>query len=121
VATYRLQLNAAFTFPQAQAIVPFLTALGITDCYASPYFKARPGSTHGYDIVDPQMLNQEIDSTSEYEAFVQMLQQHGMGQILDILPNHMGVIGGENRRWRDVLEHGRASVYANFFDILHAA
>jgi (1->4)-alpha-D-glucan 1-alpha-D-glucosylmutase len=117
VATYRLQLNANFPFGQAQRLVPYLHALGISDCYTSPYLKARPGSTSGYDIIDAQRLNPEIGTETDYAAFVQALQQHGMGQLMDIVPNHMGVIGGENAWWQDVLEHGPASSYARFFDI----
>lgn len=117
IATYRLQFNAAFTFEQARQLVPYLHALGISDCYASPYLKARPGSTHGYDTIDFQALNPEIGTESDYAAFVQTLQQHGMGQLLDIVPNHMGVLACRNAWWQDVLAHGPASIYAPFFDI----
>lgn len=117
LATYRLQFNATFTFAQAQELVPYLHALGISTCYASPYLKARAGSMHGYDIVDHQTLNPEIGSPADYATFVQTLQAHGMGQILDIVPNHMGIAGGENAWWMDVLENGLSSVYAAFFDI----
>lgn len=117
VATYRLQFNAAFTFDQARRLVPYLHALGISDCYASPYLKARPGSTHGYDVTDFQALNPDVGSASAYETYVETLQQFGMGQVLDMVPNHMGVLASDNAWWRDVLEHGPASVYAGFFDI----
>lgn len=116
-ATYRLQFNAACTFAQAQELVPYLYALGISDCYASPYFKARPGSTHGYDVINPQELNPAIGSPDEYDALVQTLRQHGMGQLLDIVPNHMGVLACDNPWWQDVLQHGQASSYARFFAI----
>lgn len=115
-AFYRLQLNKHFTFRQAAALVPYLKELGISHCYASPYLKARPDSAHGYDIIDHSALNPEIGSRQEYEEFVTALDWHGMAQILDMVPNHMGV-GSDNRWWLDVLENGPASEYADFFDI----
>jgi (1->4)-alpha-D-glucan 1-alpha-D-glucosylmutase len=117
IATYRLQFNRTFTFRDAAALVPYLAALGISHCYASPYLKARPGSMHGYDIIDHNSLNPEIGSPQDYERFVSELHLHGMGQILDIVPNHMGVMGTDNTWWLDVLENGEASQYAEFFDI----
>ncbi|MFY9675416.1 MAG: alpha-amylase family glycosyl hydrolase, partial [Terriglobales bacterium] len=116
-ATYRLQFNRSFTFRDAAALVPYLASLGISHCYASPYLRARPGSTHGYDIVDHKCFNPEISSAEDYELFVKALRTHGMGQILDIVPNHMGVMGSDNAWWLDVLENGEASEYAEFFDI----
>jgi len=117
VATYRVQLHAGFTFSQAQDIIAYLHALGISDCYTSPYLQARPGSTHGYDVTNPQALNRDIGTEDDYAAFTQALHRYGMGHLLDIVPNHMGVIGGDNPWWQDVLEHGPASHYARFFDI----
>ncbi|HEY4053699.1 MAG TPA: alpha-amylase family glycosyl hydrolase, partial [Terriglobales bacterium] len=117
LSTYRLQFNRNFTFAQATEIVPYLAALGISHCYASPYLRARPGSTHGYDIIDHQHLNLEIGTSEEYDRFVATLHQYGMGQILDVVPNHMGVMGSDNAWWLDVLENGEASAYADFFDI----
>jgi (1->4)-alpha-D-glucan 1-alpha-D-glucosylmutase len=117
LSTYRLQFNRDFTFAQATEIVPYLAALGISHCYASPYLRARPGSTHGYDIIDHHHLNAEIGTPEEYDRFVSALHEHGMGQILDIVPNHMGVMGADNAWWLDVLENGEASAYADFFDI----
>src|SRR5690349_13876837 len=117
VATYRLQFNRTFTFRDAAAVVPYLAALGISHCYASPYLKARPGSPHGYDIIDHNALNPEIGSPEEFEAMVASLKSNGMGQLLDIVPNHMGVMGADNQWWLDVLESGPASAYADFFDI----
>jgi len=117
LATYRLHFNRDFTFADAAQLVPYLAALGITHCYASPYLRARPGSTHGYDIIDHNLLNPEIGSTEDFEKFVAALRQHGMGHILDIVPNHMGVMGSDNAWWLDVLENGEASGYAEFFDI----
>lgn len=116
LSTYRLQFNRDFTFNQARAIVPYLSALGITHLYASPYLKARPGSRHGYDIIDHNMLNPEIGTYEEFEQLCATLAGHGMGHMLDIVPNHMGV-GGDNAWWLDVLENGQASLHAGFFDI----
>ncbi|WP_240761831.1 malto-oligosyltrehalose synthase [Nitrosococcus wardiae] len=115
--TYRLQFNNHFTFADAEAIVPYLHELGISHCYASPYLKARLGSPHGYDIVDHNALNPEIGDRDTFASWVQALHCHGMGQILDIVPNHMGVGGDDNAWWLDVLEQGPASEYAAYFDI----
>ncbi len=115
-ATYRLQLNKDFTFADATELVPYLSDLGISDLYASPYMKARPGSTHGYDITDHNALNPEIGSPEEHARLVDELHAYGMGHLLDWVPNHMGV-GADNRWWLDVLEHGPASPYARFFDV----
>ncbi len=117
LSTYRLQFSRDFTFSQATELVPYLAALGISHCYASPYLRARPGSTHGYDIIDHNKLNPEIGTDEDFERFVSALHQQGMGQILDIVPNHMGVMGSDNAWWLDVLENGQASDYAGFFDI----
>lgn len=116
-ATYRLQFNRDFTFAQAAEVIPYLAALGVSHCYASPYLKARPGSGHGYDIVDHAALNPEIGTPEDYERFVMVLREQGMGQILDVVPNHMGVMGADNAWWLDVLENGPASDYGAFFDI----
>jgi (1->4)-alpha-D-glucan 1-alpha-D-glucosylmutase len=117
LSTYRLQFNRSFTFRQAAEIVPYLAALGISHCYASPYLRARPGSMHGYDIIDHHQLNPEIGTTEDYDHLVSALQENGMGQILDVVPNHMGVMGCDNAWWLDVLENGETSAYADFFDI----
>ena len=117
LATYRLQFNRNFTFAQATEIIPYLASLGISHCYASPYLRARPGSMHGYDIIDHNQLNPEIGTAEEYDRFVETLHQHNMGQILDVVPNHMGIMGADNAWWLDVLENGEASNYAAFFDI----
>ena len=116
-ATYRLQFNSAFTFADATAIVDYLHALGISDCYASPYLKAVPGSSHGYDVADPTQLNPEIGDETTYGAWIAALDAHGMGHILDLVPNHMGIAKSSNPWWLDVLENGPSSRYASFFDI----
>ncbi|MFL5342117.1 MAG: alpha-amylase family glycosyl hydrolase [Gemmataceae bacterium] len=95
-ATYRLQFSTDFTFRDAARIVPYLADLGITHCYASPYLKARPGSRHGYDIVDHTCLNPEVGSDADFAAWVAALRQHGLSHILDVVPNHMGIVGNEN-------------------------
>jgi len=117
VSTYRLQFNREFTFADAARIVPYLYALGITDCYASSYLKAVPGSTHGYDVVDPTKLNPELGTEEEYREFIKALKTHAMGQILDVVPNHMGIGESVNAWWLDVLENGPSSRYSDFFDI----
>jgi len=116
-ATYRVQLNAGFTFRDAAAIVPYLAALGISHVYCSPYFRARAGSTHGYDVVDHNSFNPEIGHRDDFELFVAALRAHGMGHIVDIVPNHVGILGADNAWWMDLLENGEASRYAAFFDI----
>src|SRR5205085_8625719 len=116
-STYRLQFNRQFTFRNAREIVPYLDALGISDCYASPYFQARAESQHGYDITDHNKLNAAIGSRDEYDAWIADLHGHGMGQIVDFVPNHMGIGEPLNGWWMDVLENGPSSSYAPFFDI----
>ncbi|MGZ5054219.1 MAG: malto-oligosyltrehalose synthase [Methylobacter sp.] len=117
VSTYRLQFNKHFTFAEATRFIPYLRRLGISHCYASPYLKARPGSSHGYDIVDHNEINPEIGSREDYERFIEELRRNGMGLITDIVPNHMAIMDGDNNWWLDVLENGQASYYASFFDI----
>ena len=116
-STYRLQFNNQFRFADATRIIAYLHDLGVTDIYSSPYFKAKKGSLHGYDIVDPNALNPEIGTRQDYAAMAAELQRHGMGQVLDIVPNHMCVDSSENLWWMDVLENGPSSPYAKFFDI----
>jgi len=116
-STYRLQFNRQFTFAQARALVPYLHALGIGDCYASPYFQARAESLHGYEITNHNKLNYAIGSREDYDAWVAELQAHGMGQVLDFVPNHMGIREPQNLWWADVLENGPSSAYAPYFDI----
>jgi (1->4)-alpha-D-glucan 1-alpha-D-glucosylmutase len=116
-ATYRLQFHAGFTFADARHLVPYLNDLGISHIYASPYLRARSGSLHGYDVADPSSLNPELGSSADFERMVDELQRHGMGQLVDVVPNHMGIGDPGNYRWLDVLENGPASIYARFFDI----
>ncbi len=116
-ATYRVQLNRDFTFHDAAALVPYLAELGISHLYASPYLKARPGSLHGYDIIDHAAFNPELGGEAGFQAMVDALERHAMGHILDIVPNHMGIGGADNVWWLDVLEWGEASRYAGYFDI----
>ena len=116
-STYRLQFNRTFTFNDARAIVPYLHELGISDCYASPYFQARAESLHGYDITDHNKLNAAIGTREEYDAWIAELHARGMGQLLDFVPNHMGIGEPLNQWWMDVLENGPSSIYAPYFDI----
>ncbi|TMP90901.1 MAG: malto-oligosyltrehalose synthase [Verrucomicrobia bacterium] len=116
-ATYRLQFNKNFTFRQAREIVAYLHHLGISDAYASPYFQAGAESLHGYDITDHNKFNAAIGSPEDYDAWVAELHAHGMGQIVDFVPNHMGINDPQNTWWQDVLENGPSSLYAPYFDI----
>ncbi|MGE5792443.1 MAG: malto-oligosyltrehalose synthase, partial [Bacteroidota bacterium] len=116
-ATYRVQLHSDFGFAQATELVPYLARLGVSHVYCSPYLRARAGSRHGYDIIDHGALNPEIGNRDDFERFVGALKAHGMGQLLDMVPNHMGVMGADNAWWMDVLEDGPASAYADHFDI----
>lgn len=116
-ATYRLQFNKQFGFEEAAALAPYLAALGVSHVYCSPYLRARPGSTHGYDIVSHTELNPELGSDAAFRRMVLAFRSHGLGQILDFVPNHMGVGGADNRWWLDVLEWGRDSDFAGWFDI----
>ena len=117
IATYRIQLTANFDFDAAAAIVPYLKALGITHLYASPFMKARKGSTHGYDVVDHTRINPELGGDAGFERLSQALKQHDLGLILDFVPNHVGVHFADNPWWLDVLEWGPASPHAVSFDI----
>jgi (1->4)-alpha-D-glucan 1-alpha-D-glucosylmutase len=117
VCTYRLQFNKDFNFRDATALVDYLDALGVTDLYASPFLMARPGSLHGYDVVDHSRLNPEIGTESDFDALSAALRAHGMGLLMDVVPNHMCIASDANHWWNDVLENGRSSPYAPFFDI----
>jgi (1->4)-alpha-D-glucan 1-alpha-D-glucosylmutase len=115
-STYRLQLHKGFTFDDAAAIANYLHALGISHVYSSPYLQAAPESMHGYDVVDHTRVNEELGGAAAHERFCKRLGEAGLGQVLDIVPNHMS-LGKENRFWWDVLENGASSRYASFFDI----
>src|SRR5437667_5250093 len=115
--TYRLQFNRWFTFLQAREIMPYLHALGVTDVYASPYSQASAESLHGYDITDHNKLNAAIGSRADYDSWIEELHAHSMGQVLDFVPNHVGIAESLNAWWMDVLENGPSSRYAPYFDI----
>ena len=115
-STYRLQLHKDFNFDDAAAIAEYLRDLGISHVYCSPYLQAAPGSTHGYDVVDHQKVNEELGGAPGHDRLSNRLRELSLGQILDIVPNHMS-LGRENRFWWDVLENGTSSRYASFFDI----
>ncbi len=117
LSTYRLQFNAGFRFENARRLIGYLQALGVSHVYSSPILKARAGSMHGYDITDHNQLNPEIGSYEELKDLIRELKNYGMGQVLDFVPNHMGIGPGTNPWWKDVLTNGRASEYADFFDI----
>jgi len=116
-ATYRLQLSAGFTFADAVAAVPYLVELGISHLYLSPVLQAAPGSTHGYDVVDPDRVSAALGGEDGFTALAQAARAAGLGLLLDIVPNHMSIAGTANRWWVDVLENGRASFYAHYFDV----
>ncbi len=116
ISTYRVQLHKGFRLGEACEIIPYLHDLGITDLYTSPYLDARPGSVHGYDVHDHGRINPEVGGEDAHACLVDALQSRGMGRVLDVVPNHMGVTG-PNRFWLDVLEMGPHSPYADFFDI----
>jgi len=116
-ATYRLQFHGGFTFRDARDILDYLEALGISDVYASPYFQASPTSTHGYDVADHNRINPAIGDDSDFRAYVSDLRKRGMGQVLDFVPNHMGIGESLNQWWMEVLEDGIQSPYAHYFDI----
>jgi (1->4)-alpha-D-glucan 1-alpha-D-glucosylmutase len=117
LSTYRVQMNREFRFRDAIQIVPYLSQLGVTTFYASPILKARVGSMHGYDIIDHNKINDEIGTEAELFELVGALHERGMTLILDVVPNHMGVGYGTNPWWQDLLQNGRASKFANYFDI----
>jgi (1->4)-alpha-D-glucan 1-alpha-D-glucosylmutase len=116
-STYRLQFNRWFNFAQARELVSYLYALGVSDVYASPYFQAGAESLHGYDITDHNKLNTAIGSREDYDAWIAELHAHSMGQVLDFVPNHVGIAEPLNQWWMDVLENGPSSRYAPYFDI----
>ncbi len=116
IATYRLQLHRGFTLADAAEIVPYLADLGISHVYCSPYLRARAGSTHGYDTCDHTEISPDLGGAAAYLQFAAKLQEHGLGHILDMVPNHMAA-STQNPWWYDVLENGPNSPYAQAFDI----
>jgi (1->4)-alpha-D-glucan 1-alpha-D-glucosylmutase len=116
-ATYRLQLGPDLTFDDAARLVPYLAALGISDCYISPFFEAASNRSHGYDVSDHGRLRAELGGETAFDRFAQALRHHGLGLLVDVVPNHMGIAGSRNAWWFDVLMHGASSPYASFFDI----
>jgi len=117
LSTYRVQFHQGFGFEDARRRVGYLQSLGVSHLYASPYLAAMPGSTHGYDVIDHQRLNPEVGTPNQHDALCQALADAGMGQVLDMVPNHMGIEKGGNALWQDVLENGPASIYAHYFDV----
>jgi (1->4)-alpha-D-glucan 1-alpha-D-glucosylmutase len=116
-ATYRVQLHSGFDFDAAAAVVPYLAELGVTHLYCSPVLQAVTGSSHGYDVVDHGRLDEQRGGTAGFQRLVAALAEAGLGQLLDIVPNHMAVDGRANTWWWDVLENGPSSRYATYFDI----
>jgi len=116
-ATYRVQLHGGFTLDDAARIVPYLARLGVTHVYCSPYLQSTAGSTHGYDVVDHTKIDPELGGDAALTRFCAALEEHGMGHILDIVPNHVAVAGRENPAWWDVLKHGPNGRFGRFFDI----
>jgi (1->4)-alpha-D-glucan 1-alpha-D-glucosylmutase len=116
-ATYRVQLSAAFGFDHAAAIADYLSELGVSHLYCSPYFQAAPGSEHGYNVVDYHRVSDELGGAAGHARMCEALGRAAMGQVLDIVPNHMAITGPENPWWWDVLENGPSSNYAAYFDV----
>lgn len=117
VATYRVQLRPEFGFAEAETLAAYLAKLGISHFYASPYLQATAGSSHGYDVVDPGRINAELGGKAGRDGLCRALAAHGLKHLLDIVPNHMAIRGGDNAWWWDVLENGPSSRYSSFFDV----
>ena len=115
--TYRVQLNADFGFDRAAEVADYLTALGVSHLYTSPYLQAAPGSTHGYDVVDHSRISDDLGGAAAHARMIAALQANGLGHLVDTIPNHMSIATRDNRWWWDVLRNGLASQYARFFDI----
>jgi (1->4)-alpha-D-glucan 1-alpha-D-glucosylmutase len=117
VATYRLQFGQGFGFRELADLIPYLHDLGVSDVYVSPFLHPTSDDSHGYDIADHGRLNAALGSDADYRALCLALRERGMGQIVDVVPNHMGIAGSRNAWWTDVLENGPASLYSGYFDI----
>ena len=116
-ATYRLQFHAGFPFSEAERYADYFQRLGVSDIYSSPIWKARVGSMHCYDVVDHSVVNPELGGEAAYKSLAKALDERGLGVVIDVVPNHMGIMDPGNRQWWDVMENGACSPYANFFDI----
>ena len=116
-ATYRLQFKPGFDFDAGAQVASYLAALGVSHAYSSPYLQAAPGSTHGYDVVDHSRVSRELGGPEAHARYCRALRDNGLGQVLDIVPNHMAISGRDNAWWWDLLKHGRRSRYALYFDI----
>lgn len=116
-STYRLQFNEGFTFARARELADYFEELGVTDFYSSPILRARPGSPHGYDIVDHTQVNPELGGEEELVELARELRARGMGLVVDVVPNHMSIAGSLNEWWQDVLENGPSSPFARYFDL----
>jgi (1->4)-alpha-D-glucan 1-alpha-D-glucosylmutase len=117
LATYRLQLGSRLTFDDAAGLVPYLAALGISDCYISPFFETSSESSHGYDVSDHNSIRGELGGEEAFVRFSETLGRLGLGLLIDLVPNHMGIARNRNAWWRDVLENGPRSRYSHVFDI----
>jgi (1->4)-alpha-D-glucan 1-alpha-D-glucosylmutase len=117
LATYRLQLGPGLTFDGAAALLPYLERLGVSDCYTSPFFETASDASHGYDVNDHNRLRDELGGEPAFRRFAAGLRARGMGLLIDLVPNHMGIAKNRNARWRDVLEHGPAAPSAVYFDV----
>ena len=117
LATYRLQLGSQLTFDDAARLVPYLAALGISDCYISPFFETSSESSHGYDVSDHNSIRAELGGEEAFVRFSETLGRRGLGLLIDLVPNHMGIARNRNAWWRDVLENGPRSRYSHVFDI----
>jgi (1->4)-alpha-D-glucan 1-alpha-D-glucosylmutase len=117
LATYRLQLRGGLDLAAAEQLLPYLSELGVSHVYLSPILTAAEGSTHGYDVVDPTRIDPALGGPDGFRAFVDAAHDHGLGVVVDIVPNHMAADAERNAWWRDVLRHGRASTHAFTFDI----
>ena len=113
-STYRLQLHSGFDFDAAASVAPFLATLGVSHVYTSPYLQAMKGSTHGYDVVDHSRVNAELGGEEGHGRFCPALGRSRLGQVLDIVPNHMSIASRDNRWWWDILRHGRRSRYCGY-------
>jgi (1->4)-alpha-D-glucan 1-alpha-D-glucosylmutase len=117
-STYRLQVTADFTLDDAASVAGYLADLGVTHAYSSPLLRSAKGSTHGYDTVDHAHIDEPRGGRPGFDRFVAALHERGLGLVLDLVPNHMGVSDpAESAWWWDVLQHGRDSAHADAFDI----